>query len=139
MHQTRDAKCCPACRRKTRRISIVPVPKIINRIPDELLVRCPYSREGCAEGLPRGAVQDHLDRYCIYSEVECSSDECPFTVQRKDAGKQRCLHTLVCCENCKVSLMERALKSHQNCCSARTVPCPHCKSTMLYGDLESHL
>ena len=139
MHQARDAKCCPSCRRKTRRISIVPVPKIINRILDELPVRCPYAKEGCSEELPRGAVQDHVDRYCIYSEVECPSDECPFTVQRKDAEKQRCLHTLVCCEYCKVSFMERNLGSHQTSCSVRTVPCPHCKSTMPYGNLESHV
>lgn len=138
-HQAKDAKCCPACRRKTRRVSIVPVPKIINRILDELLVRCPFSEEGCSEELPRGAVQDHVDRYCIYSEVECPSGGCPFTVQRKDAEKERCLHGVICCEYCKISFMERNLESHQTNCSARMVPCPHCKCTMLNGKLESHI
>lgn len=139
MHQTRDAKCCPACRTKTRRISTIPVPKIINRILDDLVVRCPFSKEGCAEELPRGAVQDHVDRYCIYSEVECPSDECPYPVQRKDAEKQRCLHSRVRCEYCEVSLIEREMESHQTHCSVRTVPCPHCKTTVLYGKLESHI
>lgn len=139
MHQERDAKCCPACRRKTRRISIIPIPKIINRILDELLVRCPFSKEGCAEELPRGAVQDHVDRYCLYSEVECPSDGCPFTVQRKDAEKQRCLHSSVRCEYCEISFMERDLESHQTRCTVRTVPCPHCKTTMLNGNLQSHI
>lgn len=139
MHQARDAKCCPTCRRKTRRVSIVPVPKIINRILDELLVRCPFSKEGCAEELPRGAVQDHVDRYCLFSEVECPSEECPLTVQRKDAEKKRCLHSMVRCEYCKGSLIERNLESHHTTCSGRTVPCAHCKTTMLYGNLKMHI
>lgn len=139
MHQEREAKCCPACRRKTRRISIVPVPKIINRILDELLVKCPFFKEGCAEELPRGAVQDHVDRYCIYAEVECPSDGCRLPVRRKEMEKQRCLHGMVSCEYCEVSLMERELESHQTRCNVRPVPCPHCKTATLNGNLESHI
>lgn len=140
MHQENDAKCCPTCRRKTSQISIVPVPKIINRMLDELLVRCPAQNEGCAEELPRGTVQDHVDRYCSFSEVECPSDKCLLTVKRADAGKKRCLHNTVRCRYCDLLLMERDLESHESMhCCLRQASCPHCATEVLYPDLLEHV
>ena len=140
MHQENDVKCCPTCRRKTSQNSIVPVPKIINRMLDELLVRCPAQKEGCAEELVRGTVQHHVDRYCSFSEVECPSDKCSRTVKRADAGKKRCLHNNVRCHYCDLLFMEQDLETHQSLhCSLRQASCPHCATEVLYPDLVKHI
>ena len=139
IHQPRDARCCPTCRRKASRTSI-PVAKIINHILDELKVRCPFHSLGCTEELTRGSVQNHVDRYCAYSEVECPSKDCRLTMERKDSGANRCLHHVVPCQGCKRSFLERDLEYHRTVqCLLCEVRCPHCQTEVPRINLEKHI
>ncbi|MCJ1453123.1 hypothetical protein MMC28_003468 [Mycoblastus sanguinarius] len=131
---------CPACRRRIDRLTIVPVPKILSHILDDLPVKCPLSSEGCLEEMPRASVQQHVDRYCAYSEVECPSEACLLTTLRKDVGERQCLHCMVECEDCKQSFMERDLEAHRTLqCEVCKAECPDCKAKLLLHDLESHI
>lgn len=139
-HQNPGSRSCPSCRRKTEPSSITAVPKILDRILDELLVRCPLRSEGCLEELPRCGVQDHVLKYCDYFEVDCPSGACSLPVQRKDADGTRCLHYSVGCTDCKQSIMKRDLESHRNLyCDSRRAICPDCKDQLLVCDLEGHI
>ena len=138
-HQTVDARCCPTCRRKTNRTP-VQAPKIIGHILDELKIKCPFYSLGCTEEFTRGSVQNHVDRYCDYSEVACPSLNCSRTVERKDVTANRCLHHVVRCKDCRFSFMERDLKYHRIVqCTRGKVDCPDCKTKVLRVDLEKHI
>lgn len=140
VHQEYDARCCPTCRRKTNQISIVPAPKIINRILDELVVRCPSHDKGCTGKILRGSVQDHVDHYCDFVELECPLDGCPLTVQRKDARNNKCLHSIIACGYCTLSYTEQHIESHRNLhCSIRRAVCPSCKADLPQCHLQTHL
>lgn len=138
-HQIRESRCCPTCRRKITKPS-VPVARIINRILDELVVKCPLSGEGCTEQTTRGLVQIHVDQYCTYSEVECPTKDCSLAVQRKDADQIQCLHAFVRCEDCLESFMEKDLETHRiKHCTRRETLCTDCKSAVLRINLEKHV
>jgi hypothetical protein len=138
-HQPPDTRCCPTCRRKTSRTSI-PVPKIINHILDELKVKCPFYSLGCTEELTRGSVQNHVDRYCAYSEVECPSEDCLLTIERKDLGANRCFHHVVRCQDCRYSFLERDIEYHRTTqCTQRKVQCPDCEMEVPRIKLEKHI
>ena len=139
MHQSRDIRCCPTCRRKASRTPI-PVAKIIHHILDELKVRCPFYSLGCNEELPRGSVQNHVDRYCSYTEVECPSKDCLLTIERKDSGANQCFHHAVRCQDCSHSFMERDLEYHRTRhCTRRMVECPDCQTEVSRINLEKHI
>lgn len=131
---------CPSCRRTTHRNEIRPMPKIFDRILDELMVRCPLKDEGCKEQVPRCAVQHHVDKKCAYSEVECPAENCMRIILRKDAVERRCLHDMLQCEDCSHFFVERDLESHRtlHCQPVRT-SCPDCKAQVLLRDIVQHV
>ena len=131
---------CPSCRRTTHSNEITSMPKILDRMLDDLLVRCPLKDEGCNELVQRCEVQQHIDKKCAYSEVKCPAENCLFSVQRKDAEKQRCLHGMIQCEDCNQLFMERYLESHRTLhCEAGRTSCPDCKAQVLLRDIDQHV
>ena len=139
MHQDRDSRTCPTCRSKIRQGVVTPVPKIINRILDELVAKCVFHEDGCTESVTRGAMQDHVDRYCDYARVQCPLEHCDLKVRRKDADKG-CLHTIVDCDDCYQSMMEQDLELHRNkTCKRRKASCPDCQAEVLRYKLEEHI
>lgn len=143
-HQTYGNQTCPTCRGKTNEISIVPVPKILDQILDELLVKCPLNSQGCTAEIPRGSVQDHINQYCEYLEIDCPfNKECTEPVQRKflwqDHWQNRCLHNFVQCDVCGDMVMELEQASHTaKHDSLREISCPGCKTRLRNHDLEKH-
>ena len=134
-----DSATCPSCRRKLHHPATTPVTKILNHILDELRVHCPYRSAGCQEIKHRGQIQDHVDKYCDYVEVECPLENCLLAVQRKDTREQRCLHGLVRCGDCRMSFLEKELESHrERHCEAGRIPCPDCKTQICRRDLAGH-
>ena len=134
-----DSATCPSCRRKLHHPATTPVTKILNHILDELRVNCPYRSAGCQEIKHRGQIQDHVDKYCDYVEVECPLENCLLTVKRKDTREQRCLHGLVRCGDCRMSFLEKELESHrERHCEAGRVTCPDCKTQICRRDLAGH-
>lgn len=130
---------CPSCRRAIHTSEITSMPRILDRILDELMVRCPLRDEGCNEHVQRCEVQQHVDKKCAYSEVECPAENCMLMIQRKDVVKQRCLHSMLECEDCTESLMERDLESHRTMyCEAGRTSCLDCKARVLLRDIEQH-
>lgn len=143
-HQNLGHQTCPTCRGKANEISIVPVPKILDQILDELLVKCPLSSQGCTAEIPRGSVQDHINQYCEYLEIECPfNSDCSEPVQRKylwqDKWQNRCLHNFVQCSVCGDMVIELEHASHfAKHDSLREVSCPGCKTRLRNYDLEKH-
>lgn len=131
---------CPSCRRMTHASEIASMPKILDRMLDDLMVRCPLKDEGCNEQVQRCEVQQHVDKKCAYSEVACPAEDCMFFVLRKDVEKQRCLHGMLQCEDCNESFMERDLESHRAFhCEAGRTSCPDCKAQVLLRDIHQHV
>lgn len=134
-----DVKC-PSCRRMTHASEMIPMPKILDRMLDELLVRCPLKDEGCNEQIQRCEVQQHVDKKCAYAEVKCPAEDCLLSILRKDVEKQRCLHSIVQCEDCNEFFMERDLESHRTLhCEAGRTSCPDCKVQVLLRDIDQHV
>lgn len=137
--QEEGSRSCPACRTKVNRTDVAKAPKIVSRILDDLKVKCPRSSDGCGVEMPRSTAQDHLDRYCAFAEVRCPVTSCKLPVVRKDAKVGRCLHQVIFCKNCNMSLMEMDAEAHnQNYCSNRMTSCPNCKQEIRCLDLEAH-
>ena len=141
-HQPHSSRSCPSCRKQIDQGSITPVPKILDQILDELLVKCPLWMEGkgCLETMPRCQVQDHILKYCPYSEVDCPSEECLLTVRRKDASLGFCLHYTAQCNDCKQLMLKRDLESHRSHqCELGKTTCPDCEEQVSIRGLELHI
>ncbi|MCJ1484792.1 hypothetical protein MMC06_004965 [Schaereria dolodes] len=139
-HQLGESRNCPTCRRSTREQEITTVPRLISRILDELKVKCPMHDQGCLETIKRGMLQDHVERYCDFVEVECPAQACLFRLRRKDKTKDWCQHYLVACTDCDKECMEFELEDHRaKHCKSRMASCPGCTAEVLYHGLDSHL
>ncbi len=130
---------CPTCRRRTRARFIEPVPRIVDQILEDLVVKCPFSNDGCTEEVARGMVQDHVDKYCEYVRISCPYENCHQEMQRKFLTIQRCLHHPVQCDKCGQAYPEISVSSHA-CLhdKEREMSCPDCAATFLGRDLKSH-
>jgi len=133
-------RSCPTCRARVDGDGDVrPVPKIVDTMLDELLVRCPNARAGCAWVAQRGTVCDHVLLYCEHTPVECSGPDCRLHIAHKDFHKG-CLHYTVTCDDCRASVMKKDLDDHQRTvCPNRTTQCTLCAAELLRLDLKAHL
>ena len=74
---------------------------------DEILVRCPFSKEGCEETVQRGHVQAHVDKYCDYQLMSCPDTNCEQKIRKKDMDADgKCLHESRECRECHDTVME---------------------------------
>ena len=116
------------------------MPKILDRMLDDMMVRCPLKDEGCNVQIQRCEVQQHIDKMCAHLEVECPAEDCMLSIPRKDAEEQRCLHGMVHCEDCYKLFMERDLECHRSLhCEASRTSCPDCKTHVLLRDIGDHV
>ncbi|KAF2264540.1 hypothetical protein CC78DRAFT_616701 [Lojkania enalia] len=108
--QRDDHKTCPTCRRRidTEREPL-PVPRLLETMLDELVVKCPNARSGCNWVDQRVNVESHAMLYCEYAQVECPSHDCRLPISQKDYHKG-CLHSTVSCEHCHTSMMKKDLE-----------------------------
>ena len=139
-HQHHHRRTCPTCRqhvdpdKDTR-----PVPKIVETMLDELLVRCPNAKAGCEWADQRANVYDHVMLYCEHTLVECAYHDCQLHISMKDFHKG-CLHYTLSCEHCHTSMMKKDLEDHQRTqCANRSTDCPHCATSLLRLDLKPHI
>lgn len=138
--QANGRRTCPMCRAKVEsEKDIRPVPKIVETMLDELVVKCSNSKAGCNWVAQRANVNDHVMLYCEYTPVECSGQDCRLQISQKDFHKG-CLHYTVSCEHCRASVMKKDLEEHQrNICFNRTTKCTLCSAELLRLDLKSHM
>ena len=135
-----EARSCPSCRKKLNGRTVMAVPKLIDRILDELVVKCPLNEEGCTETMSRGSVLGHVERYCVYRPILCPCERCTLMSRRKDASKRWCQHTMLSCRDCREDIMERDLEHHRKVlCPRRKTSCPDCKTEMLSSEYAEHL
>ena len=134
-------RTCPHCRARVGSVfARGDVNKIVLAMLDELKVQCPKSTggEGCAMVMARSEVQDHVDRYCGWGEVQCPSAPCDGWVLRKDV-EEGCTHFGVACEDCGEETMKRDLPVHREKeCTKGMKTCPDCGTEVLRRDLEDH-
>jgi len=135
------APICPIDRTRLRPPNHVgPTARIINNQLDALEVKCPNSAEGCGKILARSMAQNHVDRYCDYSLVDCPERTCERKVLRKDVHRG-CLHWLAICPDCSESLFEVDMEHHRaRNCTERKTNCEKCGFEMLrfQADLHEH-
>lgn len=101
-------KQCPACRTKLRHES-EPLPRLINTMLDELVIKCPHRERGCRWESKRAEAQDHIELYCEYTLVDCPDNNCELKVMYKDSDKG-CLHQTVVCQLCHTSMLKMDLE-----------------------------
>jgi len=130
---------CPSCRQEARIVDIEVVPKLIQNMLDDMMVRCPLASKGCSATITRGAVKNHVSKYCHYHDIECPDSKCLRKVPRKWAADGQCHHGLVVCENCQDHFMEYVLSEHQAVsCAAQRASCPDCHVEFLQAELSTH-
>ena len=139
LQQTRHTRCCPTCRKPTTISSAISMPRLLDRILDELVVKCPLYGEGCLETMTRGSVKDHTTIYCSYKEIQCPSEGCCLPIRRKDVDKARCRHRIISCKDCKSYCMEKDLDNHLTTCPLAKANCPDCSKMLLRSELQSHI
>jgi len=127
--QATGRKTCPTCRLviETDR-DVRPVPKIVENMLDELVVKCSNSKAGCDWIDHRVNVHDHVMIYCEYTPVECPVSDCRLHIAQKDYHKG-CLHYTVACEDCHVSLMKKDLEVRSSTKHAKQLLTILCRST----------
>ena len=130
-------KNCPTCRAiLDQSVMWNKAPNILHKILDDLMVICPLQSRGCATQVQRSTLQDHLEKYCDFIEVECPSRNCHQTIPRKELGRKRCLHGTRLCLYCKGDFVERDHEDHQkNHCRKR---CRQCQSDFPPTEWETH-
>jgi hypothetical protein len=117
----------------------MPVPRILETMLNELVVRCPNAKSGCEWVDQRANVNDHVLLYCEYTLVECPSYDCRLPISQKDFHKG-CLHYTVSCEHCHTSMMKKDLDEHQRTnCANRETCCPQCSVGLLRLELKTHV
>ncbi|KAF2842141.1 hypothetical protein M501DRAFT_905453, partial [Patellaria atrata CBS 101060] len=136
----RRKNTCPECRtpleKPEERMNI---PRIILRMLDDLVVKCPNQEEGCEWTGKRAEVQDHLDRYCELTLVPCQKEGCCEKIARK-YEKEDCLHVEVACNKCDGRYMKKDLDEHKRgSCLMAESECPHCKLTLPSQALPLHI
>ncbi|KAL6169239.1 hypothetical protein ACJQWK_05593 [Exserohilum turcicum] len=138
--QPHGRRSCPTCRRAVETEGdIRPVPRIIETMLDELLVKCPNHKAGCTWSSQRVNVHDHVMLYCEYTPVMCSAHDCRLPTTQKDFHKG-CLHYTVSCDDCHTSLMKKDLEEHQrSMCGNRITSCTLCSAQVLRLDLKHHI
>ncbi|KAJ4341875.1 hypothetical protein N0V87_001540 [Didymella glomerata] len=120
--QSTHRKTCPTCRRVVESENeIRPVPKIIETMLDELVVKCPNTRTGCTWIDHRVNVHDHVMLYCEHTPIECPAADCRLHTTQKDFHKG-CLHYTISCDDCHVSLMKKDLEHEMACAMATMAP-----------------
>ncbi|CAA9958285.1 TRAF signal transducer [Pyrenophora teres f. maculata] len=155
--QPNGRRTCPTCRHAVETDKdIRPVPKIIETMLDELVVKCPNTKAGCNWVDQRVNVHDHVMLYCEYTPVECSATDCRLQTTQKDFHLG-CLHYTVSCEDCHISIVKRDLEvcppssfielslntvtqEHQrSLCENRMTSCTLCSTQVLRLDLKPHI
>ncbi|KAI1567515.1 RAD18 RING-finger-containing E3 ubiquitin ligase [Pyrenophora tritici-repentis] len=138
--QPNGRRTCPTCRHAVETDKdIRPVPKIIENMLNELVVKCPNTKAGCNWVDQRVNVHDHVMLYCEYTPVECSATDCRLQTTQKDFHLG-CLHYTVSCEDCHTSIVKRDLEEHQrSLCENRMTSCTLCSTQVLRLDLKPHI
>jgi hypothetical protein len=80
---THTAATCPLDRRPCSVADIVSVPLLVERMLDELSVRCSYHANGCVDILQRQHSDTHAAS-CAYADMRCLWDACDATILRRD-------------------------------------------------------
>lgn len=101
--QSQETKSCPTCRLPANETEILPVPRFLIHLIDDLSIRCPKYAEGCETQLRRGDVQNHVDHYCEFTDVPCSDETCHSRVPRRQMAIE-CAHATASCRKCKIQI-----------------------------------
>lgn len=138
-HAYRIAPICPIDRTRLRPPNHVgSTARIITNQLDALEVRCPNSTDGCEKVLARSMVQNHVDRYCGYSLVDCPEGTCERKAPRKDVHKG-CLHWYAICPDCSESFFAVDMEHHRaRVCTERVANCEKCGLEVLRLNADLH-
>ena len=132
-------KTCPSCRNSLAQVNLGPLNRLVNRMLDDLIVRCVSKSKGCLATLARSSILDHVDRHCGFSDIPCPDTSCPQVLQRRQTTDDYCQHGSVICEFCPEVIAELELEDHvKTSCVNRVLTCHECKSEMFTHQAEQH-
>ena len=122
---------CPACREQ---FTSMP-DHFNNRRVLSLMVKCPFTENGCKWVGDLGDVGDHEAAWCEFQPKPCPY--CDFTSMQKEKLQQHLKtcdsHTFQCPNGCGAAPSRRGLDQHLEECPEQLV---HCKFSMLGCDAE---
>ncbi|EEP75526.1 predicted protein [Uncinocarpus reesii 1704] len=135
-----DNFLCPTCRLLTNS-TFKRAPRLVVAMCDDILVKCPYTPQGCKEVIQRGYVQSHVDKYCAYKLIECLDEACDKMIRVKDMpSDNHCVHQLQECDGCGESVMELEFDKHKAAlCSATEMTCSTCGATLCRREYADHI
>ncbi|KAL7269332.1 hypothetical protein RUND412_008013 [Rhizina undulata] len=119
----RCSQTCPVDRKPLRSEDLTAAPIMIANLVNDLIVICPNSEIGCPASCPRHLMGGHLREDCKYVPVKCSG--CEESIARKNANTE-CLHKLVECEYCSMSVRKLDMEDHKTQCPNIFDDCRHC-------------
>ena len=139
MQHQGDEKSCPNCRQSFPRVRLEVVNTIVDRMLDDLVVRCVSKSKGCQELMTRSNVLDHVNRHCGYSDIACPDIRCRQILQRRQATDDQCHHRTVMCNHCPTIMAELEVEDHMMTrCERRVVACRDCNFEMHLDEMEEH-
>ncbi|MCJ1415975.1 hypothetical protein MMC32_002310 [Xylographa parallela] len=134
-----DEKTCPSCRNLFRSVNLNSANTLIDRMLDDLVVRCVSKSKGCLATLTRSNILDHVDRHCGFSDVACPNTSCRQILQRRQMTDDYCQHRSAICEYCPEVMPELELEEHvKTSCVNRVVTCHECKLELHTDEAENH-
>ena len=127
----RGVTICPACREQ---FTSMP-DHFNNRRVLSLMVKCPFTENGCKWVGDLGDVGDHVAAQCEFQPKSCPY--CDFTTMQKEKLQRHLMtcdsHTFLCPNGCGAAPSRRSLNQHLEKCPEQVV---RCKFSMLGCDAE---
>ncbi|KAK9477226.1 hypothetical protein V1514DRAFT_309767 [Lipomyces japonicus] len=132
---------CPVDRNRLTENDIVPAPKIVSNMVNELDVHCPNMSKGCSTVTQRCLVRYHVRYACQYGLVNCPDPSCQQLIDRRFVGKEpTCYHQQkVQCYACEEQILKHQLDAHVVICNGKPVKCPNCFEEFASSDIKFHL
>lgn len=125
-HVAKKGQGCPKCRDADFTVLLN---KHHRRKVLELKVRCTHTSRGCDWADCLSSLREHLDRKCLYVEVECPQG-CSMSIQRltlKHHLQEACEKRTYTCPYCQVyeNAFDVVMEEHADDCPSYPVQCPN--------------
>ncbi|GAA5896927.1 hypothetical protein JCM5296_002661 [Sporobolomyces johnsonii] len=133
---------CPIDRAPLTLADLVPAPRVVSDLLDELRVKCSNARDGCDHVVRRDDVERHVRDECRVEQARkrgAVKGKGKATDVGRDAEAQQTWAEHERCELCQENVPTSELPSHASTCPSAPTPCPYCASLLPRSSLSSHL
>lgn len=120
---------------------VVKLPTLQNFILKQK-TRCPNRKEGCKW---EGSLKDnknHVENECLKSKMICPNEGCGEKIikEQLEKHKKKCHYRKVECEYCKIEIIVKERKVHNEICPEMIIECPqNCNEKIKRKDINEHI